>query len=307
LGELHSEKIARVQDKGAAMQLNDLLVAQGIDPSSVLVVRHRPQEMKLRKILPRLAAERPALFNAFQQAQFPNVEKAFTRAKYVASFIGTQPGKALFAGLYAVEKWRSITGEEFWRMPANKELHDQYGMLGFGGSRPSTLWFDLGLMDFYASWRGRLMIKWPGLERSWWRWASRNEFAVETISETSAFEPEIPKWDELVLSWSELKTLPKKWHPILKQWSGVYYIFDTSDGRGYVGSAYGADNLFGRWMHYAKSGHGGNKQLRGREPKNFIFSILRLLNHDADEDEVTRIETTWKERLHTRTHGLNDN
>src|SRR5712692_2691751 len=141
--------------------------------------------------------QRPDLFNAYQQAQFPKVEKAFTRAKYVASFIGIEAGTALFAGLYAVKSWRPLSSEAYWRIAANRELHEAFGMAGFGSDRRTTLWFDLVLStDFYATWRGRLVILWPGLERSWWRWADRNTFAIDAIRESSAFEAVVPAWEE---------------------------------------------------------------------------------------------------------------
>ena len=40
------------------------------------------------------------LYNAYQQTQGKVVEKAMKKAEYVASFIGHEPGKALFVGLY---------------------------------------------------------------------------------------------------------------------------------------------------------------------------------------------------------------
>jgi hypothetical protein len=52
-------------DNGATvMTLNDLLTAEGIDSQRVLVMRHRPWERGLNKVLPWLAAEKPDLFNA---------------------------------------------------------------------------------------------------------------------------------------------------------------------------------------------------------------------------------------------------
>jgi hypothetical protein len=51
----------------AQITLNDILVGAGIDPKQVLVLRHRPNEPELRKVLPWLAAEKPATFNAYQQ------------------------------------------------------------------------------------------------------------------------------------------------------------------------------------------------------------------------------------------------
>jgi hypothetical protein len=72
-----------------------------------------------------------------------------------------------------------------------------------------------------------------------------------------------------------------------------------SDGKAYVGSAYGDGNLLGRWLTYAASGHGGNSLLK-RDPKNFQFTILQRVSPDMEADEVIKLESTWKERLHTR-------
>lgn len=106
-----------------------------------------------------LAAESPDLYNAYQQAQFPKVEKAFTRAKYIASLIGVDRQSVIC---------RTFCGG--WTIAANKELYDSFGMRGFSGDRATILWFDVVLTtEFYATWRGRLVIRWPGLERSWWR------------------------------------------------------------------------------------------------------------------------------------------
>ena len=86
------------------MDLNDLFQKKGIDPQQVLVLRHRPSEPEINKVLPWLAAETPVVFNAYQQTRGEKLEKAFQGAAYVASFIGHQPGKALFVGLYSIGK-----------------------------------------------------------------------------------------------------------------------------------------------------------------------------------------------------------
>ncbi len=113
---------------------------------------------------------------------------------------------------------------------------------------------------------------------------------------------------KILLAWDELRVMPTRWRSALSQWRGIYYIFDSSDGKGYIGSAYGQQNLLGRWECYGVSGHGGNVLLRERDPKNFQFTILQRVSPDMDADGVIRLETTWKERLHTRApYGLNDN
>ena len=131
---------------------------------------------------------------------------------------------------------------------------------------------------------------------------------VFSIVEESKLDPPMPEWREIVLEWEELSVLSTRWKSRLAEWRGIYYIFDTSDGKGYVGSAYGVENLLGRWKNYAASGHGGNRMLRTRKPKDFRFTILQRVSPDEDANDVMRLENTWKERLHTRSpYGLNDN
>jgi len=293
------------------MDLKDLLLGKNIDPQHVLVLRHRPLEPELNKVLPWLAAESPDVFNAYQQTQTKQVEQAMKRATYVAAFIGHEPGKALFVGLYSVKGWKPITPKEYWQIPANVELKS-FGHEGFTeeSSRSLILWFDLVLTDFYAHWKGKLVVRWPPLDRNWYRWAHKlnNEMPVLAILEESALDAAMPEWDAIDLTWDELRVLPTQWKSRLSEWRGIYYIFDTSDGKGYIGSAYGECNLLGRWLNYADCGHGGNHLLQQRDPRNFRFTILQRVSPDMEAHDVIRLESSWKQRLHTRRpYGLNDN
>ncbi len=294
------------------MNLNDLFKSKGVDPQHVLVLRHRPHEPELNKVLPWLAAEKPDVFNAYQQTQGERLEKVMASmigSGYVASFIGHEPGKALFIGLYSIGKTKPLSLKQYWQVPAYIEMK-LFGMRGFTGenARHSILWFDLVLTELFASWKGKLVVGWPPPERSWWRRAHRNDMPVLSILEDSALEAAMPDWDAITLSWEELGILPSRWKSALSQWRGIYYIFDASDGMGYVGSAYGEANLYGRWLNYAARGHGGNKFLKERDPCNFRFSILQRVSPDMNAVDLIRIESSWKERLHTRhPFGLNDN
>jgi hypothetical protein len=184
----------------------------------------------------------------------------------------------------------------------------KFGMKGFSGERSSVLWFDLVPTEFYAKWKGKLIVDWPPPERSWWRRAHKNTIPVLAILEDSALDAAMPGWDEIALHWEDRGVLPARWKSVLSQWRGIYYIFDTSDGKGYVGSAYGGSNLLGRWLNYSASGHGGNSLLRKRDPRHFRFTILQRVSPDMEATDVIRLEGTWKERLHTRPpYGLNDN
>jgi hypothetical protein len=294
------------------MFLNDLLLREKIDPQHVLVLRHRPDAPALNKVLPWLAVEKPDVFNAYQQTQGERAERAMQSLVgkgYVASFIGIQPGRAVYVGLYSILGSRPLSRERFWKVPAYRELKG-FGMRGFAEEidRNSVLWFDLELNQFYSDWKGKMVVSWPPPERSWWRRAHRNEIPIIAIAEESLLEAGMPSWERIAISWDELQVLPSSWKTALSHWRGIYFIFDYSDGKGYVGSAYGSNNLLGRWQNYANRGHGGNRLLIQRDPKNFSFTILQRVSPDMDAQEVIIVENSWKERLHTRSpFGLNEN
>jgi hypothetical protein len=171
------------------MNLNNLLMTKGIDPQHVLVFRHRPFETELNRVLPWLAAEKPDVFNAYQQTQSEKVEKAMLSATHIASFIGREAGKALFIGLYSIGASKPLTFDQYWRVPAHLEMK-AFGMKGFSRDegRSTILWFDLTPTDFHTDWKGKLIVRWPPPERSWWRRAHRNEMPVLAILQDSALE-----------------------------------------------------------------------------------------------------------------------
>lgn len=288
------------------MELNDLLRKQGFAPEHVLVFRHRPAEPRLRRVLPRLARRRPDLFNAYQSTQGPRVERAMQRAGHIAAFVGEAAGFATFAGLYIRRSERVIRRDEFWQTPGFTELRE-LGMEDLQPDRESVVLFDLIKTPFYDEWASRLIVAWPGPELSWWRWADRNVIPVHAIREVDDDASPPPPWREWSITWEELALLPNRWQAALREWRGVYFILDRRDGKGYVGSAGGASNLLGRWMEYARTGHGGNIRLLDRDPTSFVFTILERVSPDMPLDEVVRVENSWKERLHTREYGLNVN
>lgn len=288
------------------LEFNDLLAKAGIDPKTVMVMRHRPTEKALRAVLPWMAAEKPEIYNAYQSSHGEVVEKALAKAGYLASFIGHAPGHAVLVGLYEVAGYTRVSVDEFWSLPGNAYLRE-LGTKGPNDERHS-FWFDLRPHPCFAQWKGKLVIEWTGIERSWWRWAARNHLPVHAIHEESLLVSAMPDWQTLTLKWQELSLLPATWRQALAQWRGIYYIFDREAHMGYVGSASGGDNLLGRWLDYAASGDGGNRLLRGRNPADFVFSILQRVSPDMPAEDVVAIENTWKQRLQTRTPtGLNIN
>lgn len=287
------------------LEFKDLLSKHQLDPKAVLLLRHTPTPPRLKKALPLLAENHPVVFNAYQQTQFEIVEKKMMKASHVASFIGRDDGTTVFAGLYERHGQKLKTPEQIISLPP----FDKLKSYGVDFERRDQYLFDLRVCeDFYRHWKGKLTIDWPGGKINYHRWASTSGFRILAVHEESVFvqkpSTNYRDWD---LRWEELEDLPQSWKALLSGWRGIYYIFDVSDGKGYVGKASGSENLFGRWKEYKKSGDGGNKKLLGRDPRNFRFSILEHVPDDIDDEVIEQREQNWMLRLRTRsrTHGLN--
>ena len=123
---------------------------------------------------------------------------------------------------------------------------------------------------------------------------------------------ELDKYDEL----KEIVDNPtayESWHTALSSINAVYLIVDKKSGKQYVGSAYGANGLLGRWAYYVNSLHGNNKKMKElicaypERYHQFQFSILQMLPKTVTNDEIIQIENLYKKKLLTCSFGLNDN
>ncbi|MBQ7924636.1 MAG: GIY-YIG nuclease family protein [Clostridia bacterium] len=125
-------------------------------------------------------------------------------------------------------------------------------------------------------------------------------------------------FDQVNIDYKTLKHIVSdnilSWKSALSNVKGIYLIVDTLSGKQYVGSAYGDDCIWQRWVNYAKDGHGGNVELKallktnGEEYKyNFKYSILEVCNMNLGNEYIIERETHWKEVLLTRRFGLNKN
>lgn len=127
-----------------------------------------------------------------------------------------------------------------------------------------------------------------------------------------------PGYNRVVLSHARLCTIVQEhealWKSALSSVKGVYLIADSRTGLLYVGSATGSDGIWQRWVGYADSGHGGNKELQallGRKgekyARSFHYSILEIADFHATDDEIKEREQHWKRVLLSRDQGLNRN
>jgi|TARA_B110000037_G_scaffold216287_1_gene275022 hypothetical protein len=122
-----------------------------------------------------------------------------------------------------------------------------------------------------------------------------------------------PGYDKVNLSWNELSRIISKesWKTALQNQKGVYLITDISNGKMYVGSAYGENMLLGRWRSYIKTGNGGNVELKKLSSAyikaNFKYSILDIFKSTIDDKVILERESWWKVALQTREFGYNQN
>ena len=142
-----------------------------------------------------------------------------------------------------------------------------------------------------------------------------DEFKVVQIL-PDVFNSDIfPGYDKVNLSWEDLLRVIKKdtWKTALQNQKGVYLITDISNGKRYVGSAYGQYMILGRWQNYVQNGHGGNVELQKLKfdyiKKHFGYSILEIFKSTVDDESIRERENWWKEVLLSRNsnYGYNAN
>ena len=111
------------------------------------------------------------------------------------------------------------------------------------------------------------------------------------------------------------KTGKSDWKAALENVKGVYLIVDKSNGKMYVGSAYGESGIWSRWACYIGTGHGWNDELTklidqegfDYARKNLKFSLLEYRAMKTDDQVIIDREQYWKKVLLSGIYGYNKN
>lgn len=170
--------------------------------------------------------------------------------------------------------------------------------------------FELERSDLLSDLGSRLVIGW----RSPRTWALKATTAARyPVMEIADSEPvRFPGFDALTLDYPVMQAVVREhryatWRTALSSVMGIYLITDTRDGLQYVGKADGSQSVLQRWVAYATNGHGGNVELKGRDPGTFRFSVLRVFDPTTSTREINAAESHYKHALDSRRHGLNRN
>lgn len=179
-------------------------------------------------------------------------------------------------------------------------------------------WFDLQQISTLDCLIDRLEISWTkGRDNRWLNPDDDSDIEFVQILPKGSIRP-FPGFTRLVLTYDELcKVIARDgdpvWQKVLSTTKGVYLINDTASGSLYIGSATGGDGFLGRWRQYAKTEHGGNKNmilaLEGGliRVNNFQLSILETMSNLSTQKEGLEAEASWKSKLGRLATNLNAN
>jgi hypothetical protein len=233
----------------------------------------------------------------------------FQDAKQIVSFYGLPGAHAGFYGVYKVL--------------GRREHHSGVGPLdplcawSVEWNRDVKFSYELERDARFDDLRDRLVVDWGQGTLAWVQNLDNKE-VVEILASGRKLPP-FEDYLEFSLTHAQLRDLfenevaHRDWRIPLSAGAGVYLILAQTTGDLYVGSAYGVDGFWGRWSNYARSGDGGDIQLReliardSAYPGQFRFSVLQTLPKTMARDEVIRRETLYKNKLGTRAIGLNSN
>lgn len=179
--------------------------------------------------------------------------------------------------------------------------------------------YDLELLKEHEKFIGKLVVEFKNNTQQLKRNAENiidNIRVVEILKKKYDGVP-FTGYENVSLSFEELEVIIKNnvilWKNRLDNITGIYMLFDLSNGKKYIGSAYGQEGIWQRWSCYIHSTHGGNKELlqlpQNEIKKNFRFSLLEWHKIGTDKDFIITRENYWKEVLMSRKnqYGYNDN
>jgi len=232
--------------------------------------------------------------------------------KYLAVFLVTNYKETLFVKFYKIgdknkmpkkffhPHWkRTVTEEE--RHFFNEDIYDNEGNFHKG-----RIICDLIEDNSLSKYEGKLIIDWGGSPVRWYQNAGNTPKEIIQFNK-SIVEPPFPgvasfEWDS-----NNISSIYKSWVNYLSDSKGIYILVDKDTGNQYIGSATGRNGFYGRWLQYEENGHGGNKLLKKLKNPIYKVGILEIAGSLETSDDILKKESDWKDKLGSRSFGLNAN
>jgi len=274
----------------------ELLKLKGLDCSKkIKLVRHKDKRYDVDELYSLGQIE------TYQSYQSTPIFKC----DYIVSFIGFNGSLARMVGVYQVKGCQAAVENP---LPPGFLYQDMFD--------PEHVYYILEEVAGFEDLKDRVVIEW-GKGTLAWHQRLKDKEVVEILP--LGYVKDFPGYLDFILTHDELAGIcsnpsaNREWHRMLSSVAGIYLVVDKSTGLQYVGSAYGKNGILGRWLQYAKTGHGGNVKLKkvvSASPfgaKILRFTILRTLPKTLTENEVRDYEAKYKQKLGTRAYGLNVN
>ncbi len=276
--------------------IQELLFNRGLKINDrVKLVRHKDlREIKIidgveyKDSLYDLYRYNKTVFMTYQSEQQNEV---FKNADYIVAFIGEDGTTARFIGVYKVSEVISIEKEN------------------------AKYFYPMEEVSGFEALKERVIIDWGKSTLAWHQWINNSKEVIEITPGLNHVQ--FTDYTDFVLDYHQLKEIYDKgypeWKRMLSAVNCIYVISDAKTGKQYVGSTYGKDGVWGRWLQYAKEGHGNDKSLielvknDSNYAKNFRYTIMKLLPRIIAMEEAIKAESLYKKKLGTNAFGLNNN
>lgn len=271
--------------------LSSLLRQLGAELSSTRLLRHQDQRAAKGRTPYELWRDNRPAFESYQSTQDVANRPRLSPATCWVSFVVTPAQETLLAGVY-LARYRGLNDKDIqW---PHADGVDPAGTCDVYDLQPDERAVDL---------IGRVIIEWGAGARSWIQRADTQEKPIVEITRDFK-EPPFPGCIHFIELLSRIERLPAAWMSNLSNTKGVYLLTNPHTREQYVGSATGELGFWGRWLEYARTGHGGNVGLKAN-PSDYQVSILEVAGSNASREDIVRLEELWKVKLKSREMGLN--
>ncbi|WP_428264155.1 GIY-YIG nuclease family protein [Haliangium sp.] len=209
---------------------------------------------------------------------------------------------------FVVELWTKQTlFVGLWERLGERTRHRGHPFEAGAPPKSTAIEFNTRRIEAFDEYCGRLVVDWGEGTRAWVQRADKRGKPIIELRRTRQ-EAAFPGFLVFQAGLDEIDGLYASWIQVLQNARGVYLLVRRETGEQYVGSAYGDNGFFGRWLAYS-DGHGGNLGMRelAADASEYDVTILEVAASTATVEDICQREAMWKQKLGTRESGLNRN